>query len=77
MDYPELAARTRRFSLGAPRAITVASDGSRVVFLRSSGPDDPVDGLVVFDVESGTQRVVADPARLRPAGPGADPARLP
>src|SRR5690349_12307355 len=45
MEYPELAARTRRFSFGAPRAVSVAADGSRVVFLRSSGPHDPVDRL--------------------------------
>src|SRR5690242_11644954 len=39
MEYPELAARTRRFSYGAPRAVTVAADGSRVVFLRSAGAE--------------------------------------
>ncbi|MFC6014853.1 prolyl oligopeptidase family serine peptidase [Plantactinospora solaniradicis] len=64
MDYPELAARTRRFSRGAPRAVTVANDGSRVLFLRSGGPTDPVDALWQFDVASGTERLVADPAGL-------------
>src|SRR3954470_15692150 len=43
VDYPELAARTRRFSYGAPRAVTVSPDGARVIFLRSSGPEDPSD----------------------------------
>jgi dipeptidyl-peptidase 4 len=64
MDYPELAARTRRFSYGAPRALDVAADGSRVVFLRSGGPEDPADRLYVFDVGSGKERLVADPALL-------------
>ncbi|MEE6257045.1 S9 family peptidase [Plantactinospora sonchi] len=64
MDYPELAARTRRFTCGAPRSVTVANDGSRVVFLRSGGPTDPADALWLFDVASGTERLVADPAVL-------------
>ena len=64
MEYPELAARTRRFSCGAPRAVGVASDGSRVVFLRSAGPEDPADRLYVFDVATGAERLVADPAAL-------------
>ena len=64
MEYPELAARTRRFSYGAPRAVTVGSDGARVVFLRSGGPEDPVDRLYVFDVESGAERLIADPIAL-------------
>src|SRR4051812_20365781 len=50
VDYPELAARTRRFSYGAPRALAVSPDGARVIFLRSSGPEDPSDALWVYDV---------------------------
>lgn len=68
MDYPELAARTRRFARGAPRAVTVACDGSRVVFLRSAGPEDPADALWLFDVASGTERLVADPGTLLGSG---------
>ncbi|MEU5565786.1 S9 family peptidase [Micromonospora musae] len=64
MDYPELAARTRRFSHGAPRAVSVADDGSRVIFLRSAGPEDPADALWLLDVASGEERLVADPAVL-------------
>ncbi|RKR88484.1 dipeptidyl-peptidase-4 [Micromonospora pisi] len=69
MDYPELAARTRRFSHGAPRSVTVASDGSRVVFLRSGGPEDPADALWLFDVATATERLVADPAILLESDP--------
>ncbi|WP_203930157.1 S9 family peptidase [Virgisporangium ochraceum] len=64
MDYPELAARTRRFSYGTPRAVSVSADGDRVIFLRSSGPEDAVDRLWVYDVGTGTERLIADPAEL-------------
>jgi dipeptidyl-peptidase-4 len=64
VDYPELAARTRRFSFGAPRAVSVSADGDRVIFLRSAGPEDPVDRLWVYDVGSGTERLVGDPEAL-------------
>jgi dipeptidyl-peptidase-4 len=64
MEYPELAARTRRFTYGAPRAVTVGSDGARVAFLRSRGPEDPVDALWVFDVAIGEERLIADPTVL-------------
>jgi dipeptidyl-peptidase-4 len=64
VEYPELAAATSRFRAGEPRAVTVGGDGARVVFLRSPGPDDTADALWVFDVASGTERVVADPSRL-------------
>jgi dipeptidyl-peptidase-4 len=70
MEYPELAARTRRFTYGAPRAVTVGSDGARVAFLRSSGPEDPVDALHVYDVNNGTERIVADPNELLGGGSG-------
>src|SRR5436305_4258400 len=72
MEYPELAMRTRRFALGAPRAVSVANDGSRVVFLRSTGPEDPADRLYVLDVATGTERLVADPGALL-----SDPGDLP
>ena len=42
-SYPRLSARTRRFTLGVPRDITIAPDGSRVVFLRSRTGTDPGD----------------------------------
>lgn len=69
VEYPELAARTRRFTRGAPRAVTIANDGSRVVFLRSAGPDDPHEALWVLDVDSATERLVADPQAVRDAYP--------
>jgi dipeptidyl-peptidase-4 len=73
VDYPELAARTRRFTHGAPRAVSVSADGARVVFLRSSGPQDPIDRMWVYDVATRTERLVADPLALLAGGnPGRD-----
>src|SRR5262245_4643829 len=72
MEYPELAARTRRFTYGAPRAVTVGSDGARVVFLRSRGPEDPTDALYAYDVATADERLVADPLVLT----GADESAL-
>jgi dipeptidyl-peptidase 4 len=69
VEFPDLAARTRRFTYGTPRAITVSPDGERVIFLRSTGPEDAADRLWVYDVGSGEERLVADPAALL-AGPG-------
>jgi dipeptidyl-peptidase-4 len=62
--FPRQHARTQRFTLGAPRDITVSSDGQRVIFLRSSGGSDPVNALWVFDVATGEERLVGDPRTL-------------
>jgi dipeptidyl-peptidase-4 len=74
VDYPEQAARTNRFSRGAPRAVSVGADGARIVFLRSAGPTDPTDRLWVYDVTTGTEREIADPAVLLSGAPGDLPA---
>jgi dipeptidyl-peptidase 4 len=68
-SFPRQKARTRGFSLGAPRSFEVAADGSRVVFLRSPAGDDPRTALWVFDVAAGHERLVVDPAELA-AGSG-------
>ena len=63
-SFPRRQARTRRFTLGEPRDFRVSVDGSRVAFLRSSGPTDPVNCLWLLDVATGVERQVADPRRL-------------
>ena len=63
-SFPRRQARTRRFTLGEPRDIRVSDDGSRVAFLRSSGPVDPANSLWVLDVAAGVERLVADPGHL-------------
>ncbi|NNN32758.1 S9 family peptidase [Streptomyces sp. S3(2020)] len=63
-SFPRRHARTQRFTLGAPRAFTVAPDGSRVVFLRSSSGTDRASSLWVLDPADGGERVAADPHAL-------------
>lgn len=67
-SFPRQNARTRRFTLGAPRGFQVSPDGSRVVFLRSKAGDDPVTCLWVLDVGSGEERLICDPGELAAAG---------
>lgn len=75
--FPRQSARTRRFTLGAPRDLTVSADGKRVVFLRSRGGDDPVNCLWVADALTGDERLVADPTALLADDAAADDDRLP
>ncbi|MGW0143076.1 prolyl oligopeptidase family serine peptidase [Streptomyces calvus] len=63
-SFPRRHARTQRFTLGAPRSFTVAPDGSRVVFLRSTSGTDRANSLWVLDTEGGGERVAADPHTL-------------
>jgi dipeptidyl-peptidase 4 len=69
-SFPRQYARTRRFSLGAPRNVTVAPDGRRILFLRSRGGSDPLTCLWRFDAAGGGERLLADPSQL--AGPESD-----
>ncbi len=71
-SFPRRQALTRRFTLGEPRNIRVSADGTRVAFLRSTGPVDAVNSLWVLDVASGVERLVADPRRLGSEGDGQD-----
>ncbi|MDA0633926.1 prolyl oligopeptidase family serine peptidase [Nonomuraea sp. MCN248] len=64
-------ARTARFTFGVPRDFTVSPDGARVVFLRSSAGDDPVNRLWTLSVATGGERLLVDPGA--PSG-GALPA---
>jgi dipeptidyl-peptidase-4 len=57
--FPRQWARTQRLTLGEPRTISVA--GKHVVFLRSTSGSDATNALWVMDVESGVERIVADP----------------
>ncbi|MBA3622032.1 MAG: DPP IV N-terminal domain-containing protein, partial [Euzebyales bacterium] len=72
MSFPRQSARTQRFTLGAPRSFRVADDGSRVVYLRSRGGEDPLGCLWALDLADRQERCIADPRDL-----GADDSRLP
>jgi len=72
--FPRQYARTQRLTLGEPRTFTVSPDGRRVVFCRSAGGSDSVNQLWVLELDSGEERVVADPRVLLA---GADDSDLP
>ena len=63
-SFPRQNARTRRFTLGQPRTVTVSPDGERVLFLRSPSGEDPRTALWVYDVAAGAERLLADPPQL-------------
>ncbi|MBE1611817.1 prolyl oligopeptidase family serine peptidase [Actinopolymorpha pittospori] len=67
-SYPRLSARTLRFTLGAPRTFALAPDGSRIAFLRAPSGTDRGTELWTYDVASGTERRIADPAALLTGG---------
>jgi dipeptidyl-peptidase 4 len=76
-SFPRQEARTRRFTLGVPRAFRVSPDGARVAYLRTKGGADPVTCLWVLEVGSGQERLVADPRALGPGLEGTDEENLP
>ena len=69
-SFARQQARTRRFSLGAPRSFQVAPDGRTVAFLRGKDGSDPVTCLWALDLPDdpdaagGTERLVVDPAAI-------------
>lgn len=70
-DFPRQFARSRRFSLGVPRHVTVSPDGRRALFVRTGSGTDPVGRL--WQYEDGAERLLADPALLVGAGSGTVP----
>ena len=60
-SFPRQYARTRRFSLGEPRAASVSQSGD-VLFLRSRGGADPVTCL--WRLRGGEEVILADPLVL-------------
>jgi dipeptidyl-peptidase-4 len=79
VGFPRLSARTLRFTLGTPTAVTVSADGSRVLFLRSRSGTQPTGLLWAADVANGQERLLADPHDLLSGDdedlPGAERAR--
>lgn len=66
-QYPRVKARTLRFTSGAPRSAKVIGDGSRMLFLRSGGPEDLTNALWMgwFDADGGHhESVLADSHEL-------------
>lgn len=72
--FPRQLARTRRFTLGVPRAVTISRDGGRVLFLRTGGGEDPVSRLWLLDLANGGgERQLANPSESWRAGTGEVP----
>ncbi|GAA2065615.1 prolyl oligopeptidase family serine peptidase [Catenulispora yoronensis] len=63
-SFPRHSARTQRFTLGVPRAFSIAPDGSRIAFLRGKHGTDTATCLWVLDPATGQERLVADPIAL-------------
>ena len=63
-SFPRQQARTRRFTIGVPRAFRVSPDGGAVTFLRTKSGSDPVTCLWEAGTATGTERLVADPRAL-------------
>ncbi|HSZ40969.1 MAG TPA: prolyl oligopeptidase family serine peptidase [Trebonia sp.] len=70
-DFPRQLAKTRRFTLGVPRSVTISRDGGRVLFIRSQGGEDPLTCLWALDLTEANadadagnprERLLADPA---------------
>ena len=76
-SYPRRSARTRRFTLGQPRSVSVVADGRRVLFLRALSGSDARTGLWCLDVETAEERLIVDPRALTADGdlPPAERAR--
>ncbi len=73
-SFPRQHARTRRFTLGVPRAFTptVGPHGPRVLFLRTDTGDDPVTHLWCHDPATGSTVKLVDAREL-----GGDDGELP
>ena len=81
-EFPRQLARTRRFTLGVPRAVTISADGGRVLFLRTTGGEDPVSRLWLLDLadsddnddnDGGREQLLADPTASWNVGSGEVP----
>ncbi len=72
--FPRQQARTQRFTLGIPRTFRISPDGRRIAFLRSRSGTDPVSCLWRYDVETGQEHLIADPAQISPGEEQLDPA---
>ncbi|MDV6013356.1 prolyl oligopeptidase family serine peptidase [Haloechinothrix sp. LS1_15] len=64
VSFARKLARTQRFTLGIPREFRVASDGSRVLFLRSEHGESKRQDLWSLETATGQEHRLVDAARL-------------
>ena len=59
-SFPRQNARTRRFTIGAPRSFSLSAGGDWVTFLQSNSSEDPLNKLWSWSASSGQTKVIAD-----------------
>ena len=59
-SFPRQNARTRRFTVGAPRSFSLSADGDWITFLQSNSSEDPLNKLWAWSASSGQTKVIAD-----------------
>ncbi|MEC7715978.1 MAG: S9 family peptidase, partial [Actinomycetota bacterium] len=59
-SFPRQNARTRRFTIGAPRSFSLSAGGDWITFLQSNSSEDPFNKLWAWSASSGQTKVIAD-----------------
>ena len=59
-SFPRQNARTRRFTIGAPRSFSLSAGGDWVTFLQSNSGNDPLNKLWAWSASSGQTKIIAD-----------------
>ena len=66
--FPRQYARTRRFTVGAPRSFAISPNGHSISYLQSSSGSDPSNKLWIHNPQSQTSVLLADPQDLKGIG---------
>ena len=66
--FPKQYARTRRFTVGAPRSFAISPNGHSISYLQSSSGSDPSNKLWIHNPQSQTSVLLADPQDLKGIG---------
>ena len=69
-SFPKQNARTRRFTVGAPRSFSLSGTGDWATFLQSNSGEDPLNKLWAWSASSGQTKVIADLETLTNSGSG-------
>ena len=59
-SFPRQNARTRRFTIGAPRSFSLSAGGDWVTFLQSNSGNNPLNKLWAWSADSGQTKIIAD-----------------
>ncbi len=67
-SFPRQHARTRRFTVGAPRSFVVTAESNFITYLQSKSGKDAINKLWVHDPKTGSSSLLADPDEIVMAG---------